>query len=157
MDSIFFRKDYEDQKKEKVKGNSKIQAGMGFAFFSALFLMLCTLLPFYGATSSFFKEWIPLIEYGYQGYLVFGVGILAFTLNYLGKHGWAAFCGGTTLALWVGHFLFKTFEPFFVPEAGIGYRYERLLGYWVLPIAAGLVLYSSLALWKKERKQKAEE
>lgn len=152
MESIFFRKDYDDPEENKVKSNSTVKSGMGFAFFSSVLLLLVTFLPFRGSHYAFDARWIPLIMMGLPGYLAFAAGLLAFVFNYIGKHGWAAICGGASLCVWLGYFIFKTLEPFFVPEYPGGSRYDRLLGYWVFPIVAALVLYSSLRLHKKEKK-----
>lgn len=155
MESIFFRKDY-DAPIEKRVSNTTIQSGMGFAFFSAVLLMLVTILPFrgshYALDYAFASRWIPLIMMGLPGYLAFAAGLLAFVFNYIGKHGWAAICGGASLCVWLGYFIFKTLETFFTPEYPSGFRYDRLFGYWVFPIVAALVLYSSLRLHKKEKK-----
>ena len=151
MESIFFRKDYDDPTENKVKNNTTVKSGMGFAFFSAVLLMLVTFLPFYGEIHTFYETWHPLIMLGLPGYLVFATGLLAFLFNYFGKHGWAAICGGAVLTVWLVNIIYKTFGPLFAPGRFGGISYERLFGYWCLPIVAAMVLYSSLRLRKKEK------
>lgn len=175
MDSIFFRKDYQDHTADRVKNHTEIRSGMGFAFFSAIFLTLSVFLPFFGTSpkmldAEYPAEWAMLFTYSvFQAFAVMAAGILAFALNSYRKHGLAAICGGVILLLWLIHFVSRTLDTFFKLtdisfEFSTGYwgrtdiyRYVRLIGYWVLPVAAGLVVYSSLALWKKNRKQKNVE
>lgn len=171
MDSLFFREDHLAQPRDREKYETKPQPGVRFALVSALLLMFSVFLPFYGnMPSEPSSYWVSLIELGYVGYAVFALGFLAFVLNCYRKHGVAAICGGFVLLFWLCHFISRTLDTIFKSEyrywffwygSGWGdndtYRHVRMIGYWVLPIAAGFVLYSSLALWKKERKQKAEE
>jgi hypothetical protein len=171
MDSIFFKKDEEYPVADREKSMTKPQEGMRFALFSALLLMFSVFLPFYGnMPSEPSSYWASLIELGYVGYAVFALGFLAFVLNCYRKHGVAAICGGFVLLFWLCHFISRTLDTIFKSEyrywffwygSGWGdndtYRHVRMIGYWVLPIAAGLVVYFSLALWKKNRKQKNVE
>ena len=171
MDSLFFREDHPAQPRDREKYETKPQPGVRFALVSALFLMFSIFLPVYGnMPSEPSAYWISLIELGYVGYAVFALGFLAFVLNCYRKHGVAAICGVVVLLFWLCHFISRTLDTIFKSEYrywfswyGFGwgdndaYRQVRMIGYWVVPILAGLVVYSSLALWKKNRKQKNVE
>lgn len=174
MDSIFFKKDEEYPVADREKSMTKPQEGMRFALFSALFLMLSVFLPFYGTSSALLDNYpsgmgILILFSGKQGIAVIAAGFLAFALNCYKKHGWAAISGGVILVLWLRHFFARTLDTLFGFSDlqfnfrsddwwGVDvYRCARLIGYWVLPVAAGLVVWSSLALRKKNRKQEKTE
>lgn len=169
MDSLFFREDHLAQPRDREKYETKPQPGVRFALVSALLLMFSVFLPFYGnMPREPSADWVSLIELGYVGYAVFALGLLAFVLNCYRKHGVAAICGGFVLLFWLCHFISRTLDTIFKSEYrywfsrygryGLGwwdndtYRHVRMIGYWVVPIAAALVLYSSLRLRKKEKK-----
>lgn len=173
MESIFFRKDYDDPVVDKVKSVPGLRAGMGFALFSAVLLMISPALPFLGGSSELLYTsdngvWLSLFSFGFQGFVVIAVGFLAFALNCYRKHGLAAICGGLMLAFWFGHFISRTLDTFFgFSDLSFGFnvnwwggadssRFVRMFGYWFFPIVAGMVVYSSLKLRKTSRKQSTE-
>ena len=166
MESVFFRKDPEDHTIDKLKSESVTHPDIKFALFSSVLLMICAGIPILGggADTGYLNTgstgWIPLIMVGFQGYVVIAAGLLAFILNVYRKHGWAAICGGVMLALWLRHFISRTLHTLFgFGDLSFGFgsswfgtdsgRYVRLFGYWVFPIVAAMVVYSSLKLRKR--------